>query len=119
MASRKSQMMNIRISFFMTSQCVIDRDISIFSEKTYLEIGRKWALGIDWPGEQAIGHLVQKAAGLFIWAATACRFIDDGELFGSDRLSDILEGDSSVIEPEEALNNIYTKVLENSVNPPS
>jgi hypothetical protein len=100
------------------SQSIVNHDISIFLEKSLLNIGQKWALGVHWPGEQAIRHLVRKAAGLFIWAATACRFIDDGgEFFGPERLSDILEGDSSVTEPEEELNNIYIKVLENSVSP--
>lgn len=33
--------------------------------------------------EEELRRLVQKAAGLFIWADTACRFITNGELFGN------------------------------------
>ncbi|KAI9775502.1 MAG: hypothetical protein M1839_001043 [Geoglossum umbratile] len=84
---------------------------------TLTDIRRKCTFDEEWPGDEAIRHLVQKAAGLFIWAATTCRFIDEGGAsFGSDRLSDILEGDSSDIEPEEELNIIYTKVLDNSIS---
>ena len=65
---------------------------------------------------ETIRHLVRKAAGLFIWVATASQFIGDGGThLGPDRLSDILKGSSSDIEPEEELNNIYTKVLDNSI----
>jgi len=95
---------------------IVEHDICIFLESNLGEIQRKHAFHKNWPGNEAIPHLVRKAAGLFIWAATACRFIDEGgSLFGPDRLSDILQGDSSETEPEEELNKIYTKVLENSV----
>ena len=33
-------------------------------------------LGLDWPGEDVICALAQQAQGLFIWASTACLFID-------------------------------------------
>lgn len=99
------------------SRSIVDHDISTFLEHTLTDIRRKCALGENWPGEEAIRHLVRKAAGLFIWAATACRFIDEGgNLIGPDRLSDLLESDSSDADPEEELNNIYSKVLENSIS---
>ena len=97
---------------------IVDHDISLFLERSLAIIRQKWGLARDWPGEQTIRHLVRKAAGLFIWAATAFRFVDEGgELFGPERLSDILDSDNSVSEPEEELNKIYTKVLENSISP--
>ena len=98
------------------SMSIINHDISIFLEYTLIDIRRRYALDENWPGEKAIRHLVRKAAGLFIWAVTTCRFINGGNLFGPARLSDVLEDDSSDADPEEELNNIYTKVLENSVS---
>ncbi|KAI9770023.1 MAG: hypothetical protein M1840_003735 [Geoglossum simile] len=98
------------------SRSTVDDDIFTYLQHTLTYIQRKYYLQENWPGEEALRHLVQKAAGLFIWAATASRFIDDGGThLCSDRLSDILKGDSSDIEPEEELNNIYTKVLDNSI----
>jgi hypothetical protein len=97
---------------------IVDDDIFKYLEHGLRDIQRKQALGEDWPLVEDITHLVRKAAGLFIWAATACRFIDEGgSLFSSDRLSDILNGDSSNTDPEEELNEIYTKVLENVIMP--
>jgi hypothetical protein len=99
------------------SRSITDGDIFTFLQHNLTDIRRKCTLDEKWPGEEAIKHLVRKAAGLFIWAATACRFIDEGgALFSSDRLSEILDGDSSDIDPEEELNTIYTKVLENSIS---
>ena len=99
------------------SRSIVDNDIFTFLQHALTVVRRKHGLGEKWPGEEAIKHLVRKAAGLFIWATTACRFIDEGgNLFGPDRLSNVLNGDSSDAEPKEELNNIYTKVLENSIN---
>jgi hypothetical protein len=100
------------------SRAIVDNDISVFFKHNLGIIREKCSLPADWPDEQSITRLVHSAGGLFIWAATACRFIYDGEgLFGPERLLDILEDDNSATEPEEELNNIYIKVLENSVNP--
>ena len=52
------------------SKSVVDRDIFSFLTQKFERLSL-----LDWPGEEAIEHLVQKAAGLFIWAATAYRFI--------------------------------------------
>jgi hypothetical protein len=74
---------------------------------------RNYGFTSDWPGEQITALLVQKAGGLFIWAATACRFVSEGRQFAKGRLSLILQGDTSRI-PTEKLDTIYLKVLEYS-----
>jgi hypothetical protein len=38
-----------------------------------------YLLHSGWPSRQIIKHLVDIAEGLFIWAATACRFIREGK----------------------------------------
>ena len=116
---------------------LVDRDITIFLKVNLRQIREEFGLEADWPGDEAIENLVRNASGLFIWAATACRFIRKGRRFAADRLSMILKDslvddsvtdssiddsstDSSAIEdsaiaPEEQLNRIYATVLENSV----
>jgi len=78
-------------------------------------IGQKRGIAKDWPGEAAIKCLVDKACGLFIWAATACRFIDEGKGLATKRLSILLQGDTSVTAPEQNLNEIYLAVLRSSI----
>jgi hypothetical protein len=52
---------------------------------------------------------------LFIWAATACRFINAGEEFAEDRLQEILDGVNSSGAPEQHLDQIYLTVLQTSI----
>jgi hypothetical protein len=65
----------------------------------------------------ALRQLVLYACGLFIWAATACRFIREGKRFARKRLDTILKGSSSTITaPEKHLNDIYLTVLRHSIS---
>ena len=94
------------------SKSAVDDDIYVFLNHKF-----KRTLPTDWPGEQAIKHLIQKAAGLFIWAATAYRFIHEGGPFREQRLHLILQGDANTTKPEDELNKIYITVLKNAVRP--
>ena len=61
---------------------------------------------------------MQNANGLFIWAATACRFIREGKRFAQKRLSMILEGSNTFVTPtERQLSEIYTTILNHSLDP--
>jgi len=94
---------------------VVNYDLSLFLEHHLGIIGQKWTLGPKWPGEEVLRQLVVHASGLFIWAATACRFIHEGEEFAEDRLDEILEGTSLEGTPEQHLDQIYITVLESSI----
>ena len=103
------------------SQSIVDRDISIFLDHNFKTIARILR-HTNWPiqsREQIIESLVHKAAGLFIWAATACRFISKNNPFLPDiKLRLILEdGASGAKFPDNELGKIYIKVLINSVHP--
>jgi NACHT domain len=102
------------------SPSIVDHDISIFLEYTLSVIGQDWLLDAAWPGAEVIRCLVQIASGLFIWAATACRYIREGKLLAAERLKTILKESSTagaVTEPDKHLNEIYTVVLKRSVSP--
>ncbi|SLM34688.1 P-loop containing nucleoside triphosphate hydrolase [Lasallia pustulata] len=102
------------------SPSIIDHDITIFLKYNLGLIGqRKPSLSASWPGEETVNQLVQIANGLFIWAATACRFIQDAEqvFLIRKRLAAILQIGSSIVgeQPEKYLNEIYTTVLRHSI----
>ena len=100
------------------SPSIIDHDISIFLEYNLRLIKQERSLDTAWPGEEVIRYLVQIAGGLFIWAATAYRFIREGKRFAAKRLDTILQGSgSAVTAPEKHLDEIYTTVLEHSITP--
>jgi hypothetical protein len=94
---------------------IIDHDIFIFLKHELGLIRQERALAAGWPGEHVIRRLVQNASGLFIWAATACRFIREGRQFAPKRLSIILQSESSTTAPEKHLDEIYVTVLKTSV----
>jgi hypothetical protein len=97
---------------------IVDHDIAIFLEYKLRLIREEWALDADWPSEEIIKRLVQNASGLFIWVATACRFISKGKRFAPKRLNTIIEGSStSAIAPEKHLDEIYITVLKQSISP--
>ncbi len=97
------------------SNSVVDHDILIFFSNKF-----RHNISKDWPEEQAIERLVQKAAGLFIWAATAYRFIYEGRKsisIAKKRLHRILQSDGLMTKPEDKLNEIYVTVLQNAIDP--
>jgi NACHT domain len=102
------------------SPSIVDHDITIFLEYNLRLIGQERFPDSAWPGEEVITNLVQRTSGLFIWAATACRFIREGKRFAAKRLDMILNGgggSSTTTAPEKHLNEIYTTVLKYSVSP--
>ena len=101
------------------SSSTVNRDINIFlSHHFKLIVKEVRSLKPNWPGEDIFQELVQIASGLFIWAATACRFIREGKQFAAKRLDLILKGSESAVKgPEKHLNEIYITVLKHSVSP--
>lgn len=68
-----------------------------------------------WPGDDRIKILVEKSDCLFIYAATACRFIKDPDWCPEECLDLILQGDVVSESPTAELDNIYTGILKHSV----
>lgn len=95
----------------------INHDISLFLEYNLGIVRQEWTLGTDWPSKVILEQLVLHACGLFIWAATACRFIREGKRFARKRLDTILKVSSSAITaPEKHLDEIYLAVLKHSIS---
>ena len=92
-------------------QSIVERDIRIFFRHELKLIGQGYNLPFDWPGEQAVQLLVQRAERLFIYAATTCRFV--GQYWDPDEgLKVIRQGDYVVGSPTHNLDQIYTNILE-------
>jgi hypothetical protein len=99
------------------SRSIVDEDIRVFVEYHFAIITQQRGFTLGWPGEQTIKAIVQHAAGLFIWAATACLYIKDGGRFTKKRLCAILNGNVSSTAPETGLDGIYLTVLKGSARP--
>lgn len=58
---------------------VVDSDICLFLYHELSDMCTKHGLRDDWPSIDMVNRLVQLAAGLFIFTATVCRFIQEKE----------------------------------------
>jgi hypothetical protein len=93
-------------------------DITKFLEHEIAIITRRQMLTADWPGESKIQELAWKADGLFIYAATACRFLSDRRLTKErlkSRLDLLLDGKVVERSPQKGLDDIYSRILQFSV----
>jgi len=93
----------------------VNADISTFFLQKLSPLKAKHGLETPWPGEQIIEQLVERAAGLFIYAATTLRFIQDGIDGPEEPLSLILSATKSSLSATKHLDGIYTTVLQHSV----
>jgi len=93
----------------------VNADISTFFLQKLSPLKAKHGLGTPWPDEQIIEQLVERAAGLFIYAATTLRFIQDGIDGPEEQLSLILSAPKSSRSATKHLDGIYTTLLQHSV----
>ncbi|KAJ5721672.1 uncharacterized protein N7483_009606 [Penicillium malachiteum] len=95
-----------------------DDDITKFLRHNIPPIAQKHRLGRDWPGEACTKRLAEKSDGLFIYAATACRFLSDLRLSKTEverRLQIIFEDQYGKLTPLNILDLINTQILQISV----
>jgi len=93
----------------------VNTDISTFFLQKLSPLKAKHGLRTPWPDEQTIEQLVERAAGLFIYAATTLRFIRDGINGPEEQLSLVLSATKSSLSATEHLDGIYTTLLQHSV----
>jgi hypothetical protein len=80
-----------------------NNDIRQFFEERFAELVGS---SIAWPGEQIIRDLTTRAAGLFIWAETIMRSLEQD--LSEEQLELLLSGDYG---EEDNLTNLYRKIL--------
>lgn len=89
-------------------------DIEAFfrHELTVIRMENDWLPShVNWPGNSRIQALVERASGLFIWASTACKFIDAHD--PDSRLRVLLQA-STNLDAESALDELYTMALQSA-----
>ncbi|RFU28422.1 hypothetical protein B7463_g7900, partial [Scytalidium lignicola] len=89
-------------------------DLTLFLMHQREQIARRRQLPRDWLKDDEISKLREKADGLFIYAATVCRFLDEhlDEVSRKERLEKILRGTTDFNTPQQNLDEMYRKVLE-------
>jgi hypothetical protein len=82
-----------------------NNDIRRFFEQHFSEFGG--SSFPEWPGNQILDALTTRAAGLFIWAETVVKFIEQG--FPGERLKLVLTGE---FDGSDNLTKLYQQILE-------
>lgn len=94
---------------------IIEHDICVYLTQELVNIRQERSLPSHWPSLEVVDLLIQKSNGLFIYIATACRFVRDGDWLPEEQLSLILQDDVVGDSPTSRLDNMYTQVLRHSV----
>jgi len=92
-------------------------DIKLFFERRFAEIADLYpSLPPSWPGTRVLKQLTDRAAGLFIWADTVIRFLEQG--FPKQQLDLVLSG--TFREDGDVIDVLYRQILQLSFpNPKS
>jgi hypothetical protein len=91
------------------AEATVEHDLFIFFRHELEKVREERRLGADWPGGEKILQLAQMATPLFIFAATACRFISDGRGNPARRLETILQSRTAGLTSK--LDKTYLPVL--------
>lgn len=83
-------------------QAIVDKDIAAYYDYHLA----KFQLPPD-----VVDSLVQRSRGLFIHAATVCRFVCEGGVLADKRLSQLLSTEASTATAELALDRVYSSIL--------
>ncbi|KAF9512030.1 hypothetical protein BS47DRAFT_1486515 [Hydnum rufescens UP504] len=101
---------------------IVEQDIHLYVSTELAKIRRKFDLGMstDWATEAEKNSLVEKSGKLFVYAATAIRFIGDDCMENPRRclrlILDIQSLRQAGATPYSQLDNLYMGVLRNSLS---
>ena len=86
----------------------IENDLSVFFRKELKGVVED---------SQTLSRLIEKAGGLFIWAATACRYLTEArQVMDKTRRLSILLGDGTTrTNPEKELDKLYESIVLGSI----
>jgi hypothetical protein len=82
-----------------------NEDIRLFFERRFAGTGSCFLP--DWPTGRVVDILTARAAGLFIWAETVVRFVEQG--LPEERLEHVLDGDLGQVDN---VTQLYRQILE-------
>ena len=98
-------------------RAIVDRDIKLFVSHELAQIKADRGLPDSWPGDDRIQTITTRADGLFIYAATVCRYVNGPrQVSASVRLEQVYHGTSVKHKSTDALDEMYLIVLRSSMS---
>lgn len=96
---------------------VVDQDLAAYYKHQLGQIAQTSRLDAALLSDDTIQKLVQKACGLFIYAATVCRFVRAGGPLARDRLVYLISAERLPARAGTELDQMYMTVLEYTLSP--
>ena len=97
-------------------RAVVDRDIERFVAHELAQIKAERKIPDFWPGDAKIRTITTRAEGLFIYAATVCRYVNGPrQVSASMRLEQVCQGDAMNHKSTEILDKMYLMILDSSL----
>ncbi|KAL3441572.1 hypothetical protein BJX65DRAFT_245042 [Aspergillus insuetus] len=87
-----------------------ERDISLYLRASLKALAKYHSLGDDWPDEKLIQGLIMRADRLFVYAATACRYLQNSA-YPDRRLAEMLDTGTKGHSSTKALDDMYHLIL--------
>ena len=97
---------------------VVQSDIRLYLEQSFKSIALRPGVSLnDWPPTETLEELVQRAQGLFIYAAAVAKFVGDNHFLPKQRLEDICSHYSSSTSGGKyrAVDALYLQTLRGAV----
>jgi len=91
--------------------CQVDSDIRLFFRHSFSELASRRRLD-DWPTEEQLGRLSDRAAGLFVYAAATVKFISNSKRNPETQLDLLLQSQKIGAREGKPLNSLYTTILQ-------
>lgn len=87
-----------------------ESDIAHFLQTRFAAISEGYPTLLKWPGKATIKLLTARAAGLFIWAETVVRFVNNGKDAPDKQLDLVLGGDLG--KEGDTIAGLYRRILD-------
>ena len=88
----------------------VDCDVRLFFGHNFSKLAGRRGLD-DWPTEEQLDRLCERAAGLFIYAAATVKFIDDNKRNPETQLDLLLQSQKIGAREGKSLDSLYTSIL--------
>ncbi|KAK3301807.1 WD40-repeat-containing domain protein [Chaetomium strumarium] len=97
-------------------QSIIDQDLTVYYKYQLGRMAPTSGLDAVVFSDAVVEKLVKKSCGLFIYAATICRFVREGGPLAGDRLAQLISDERLPARAGTELDRMYTTVLEYSLS---
>jgi hypothetical protein len=98
-------------------RAVVDQDIKRFvtHELAQVKADPHRNLPDSWPGDEKIRIITTRADGLFIYAATVCRYVNGPRQVSASRLQQVCQGSATKHKSTDGLDEMYLMILDSSM----